>query len=64
MLTDTDRLILDLAASHPKPSRIWDATRLSPTRFWQRVDYLIRTRDAIEHDPMLCRKLRDVADAA
>lgn len=68
MLTDTDRAILDLAAE-PWRGRGWMERRaheigMTGTRYYQRLDALIRTRDAIEYDPVTCRRLRDVTEAA
>lgn len=67
MLTDTDRAILDLAANHPNGGGgLTRAARteldMMPTRYYQRLDRIIRTRDGIAYDPQTCRRMRAVAD--
>ena len=66
MLSDLDRAIIDLAAE-PWKGRGWlerearDRLGLSSIRFYQRLDALVRTREAIEYDPMTCRRIRELA---
>lgn len=66
MLTDLDRAMIDLAAE-PWKGRGWLEREararfgLSATRFYQRLDRLVRMREAIEYDPMTCRRIRDLA---
>ena len=66
MLSDLDRAILALAAE-PWRGRGWMDREIrarlgwSSTRFYQRLDALVRTRPAIECDPVTCRRVRDLA---
>ncbi|QUW18911.1 DUF3263 domain-containing protein [Agrococcus sp. Marseille-Q4369] len=66
MLSDLDRAVLDLAAK-PWKGRGWlerearDRLGLSSIRFYQRLDALVRTREAIEYDPITCRRIRELA---
>lgn len=66
MLSDFDRAIIDLAAE-PWKGRGWlereARTRLglSSPRFYQRLDALVRTRAAIEYDPLTCRRIGELA---
>lgn len=67
MLTDQDRAILALAAE-PWRGRGWMDREIrsrfgwSTTRYYQRLDALVRTRAAIEHDPVTCRRVLELAD--
>lgn len=65
-LSDVDRAMIDLAAE-PWQGRGWMEREararfgLSATRYYQRLDGLVRTREAIEYDPVTCRRIRDIA---
>ena len=62
MLTDEDRAVLDLAAE-PHRGRGWMDREIhrrfgwSSTRFYQRLDALVRTSAAIAYDPVACRRI-------
>lgn len=68
MLTPEEADMLALAA---EPHRGHGATDreirrrfgISTVRFYQRLDRLVRRPDAIAHDPITCRRMREVADA-
>lgn len=67
MLTDTDRAILDLAAQHPAGGGgLTRAARnqlgMQATRYYQRLDRLVRTPEGIAYDPQTCRRMRDLSD--
>lgn len=61
-----DQAILDLAAARKSRGAmeraIWDRFGWPATRYYQRLNQLIHTRAAIEHDPEMCRRLQEVAD--
>ena len=62
-LTDRDRAILALEAAWPRHSGAKEEairTRLgmSPARYYQLLGRLIDSEQALEHDPMLVRRLR------
>lgn len=68
MLSDLDRALIDLVAEPWKGrGQLEREARArfgySATRFYQRIDALVRTRAAIEHDPITCRRMRELADA-
>lgn len=68
MLTADEETMLEIAAAHLDGrvhlGRAAHARLgLSSTRFAQRLDGLVRTRAAIEHDPVTCRRVREVAGA-
>jgi hypothetical protein len=62
VLTDEDVAVLELAAE-PYRGAGWMARQIharfgwSTTRYYQRLDALVRTRAAIEHDPATCRRV-------
>lgn len=67
-LTDRDRAILALEVSWPRHSGSKeDAIRtqlgMSPARYYQLLWRLIDTEQALEHDPLLVRRLRRIRDA-
>lgn len=69
MLHDDDRAILNLAAQHPEGGpKLTKAAReqlgLQPTRFYQRLDQIVRTRAAIEQDAMTCALWRGRSDGS
>lgn len=61
-MTDTDRLLLDLAGrpwatdSHLEQAMV-DATGLSSWRCWQALNRLLDNPEAWEHAPLTCRCL-------
>ena len=62
MLTDTDKAMLDVAAGSYKYAGSVDVVAgerfgLSPTRFWQSVNQILGTSDAIEYRPEAVRLL-------
>ncbi|MGO2746399.1 DUF3263 domain-containing protein [Microbacterium sp.] len=62
-LTDRDRAILALEAAWPrhggaKEEAIRRTLGMSPARYYQLLDRLIDTEQALEHDPLLVRRLR------
>ncbi|RCK68317.1 DUF3263 domain-containing protein [Desertihabitans brevis] len=63
-MTDEDRQIL-AASALPPAGRIRAADRLgiSPTRLHQRLNQLIDSREALEHNPTLVNRLRRVREA-
>lgn len=66
-LTDRDRAILDFERSWwteagPKDTAIRERFELSGTRYYQLLAELIDDPDALEHDPLLIRRLRRVRD--
>lgn len=67
MLTDIDRAIIDLAAQHPAggggPTRAArNQLDMQPTRYYQRLDRLVRTVEGIAYDPQTCRRMRDLGE--
>jgi len=66
-LTDRDRAILDFERSWwteagPKDTAIRERFELSGTRYYQLLAELIDDPEALEHDPLLIRRLRRVRD--
>lgn len=69
LLSDRDRLILDFEARRPghsaaKEERIRTDLQLAPARYYQLLDRVIDTQEALEQDPMLVRRLRRIRDEA
>ena len=67
-LCDRDRALLDFEAHWPRHSGAKEETlrrELSPTpaRYYQLLDRLIDTGDALAYDPMLVHRLRRLRDA-
>lgn len=67
-LTDRDRAILALEVSWPRHSgskeeAIRNDLGMSPARYYQLLWRLIETEQALEHDPLLVRRLRRIRDA-
>ncbi len=67
-LTDRDRAILALEARLPrhggaKEEAIRSALGMSPARYYQLLGRLIDTEQALEHDPLLVRRLRRLRDS-
>jgi Protein of unknown function (DUF3263) len=66
-LTDRDRAILDFERSWwteagPKDTAIRDRFELSGTRYYQLLAELLDDAEALEHDPLLVRRLRRARD--
>jgi hypothetical protein len=66
-LTDRDRAILDFERSWwtqpgPKETAIRDRFELSPTRYYEILNELLEDPDAMDHDPLLIRRLRRLRD--
>ncbi len=66
-LTDRDRAILDYERSwwsHPGPKEaaIRERFELSPTRYYEILNELLEDPDAMDHDPLLLRRLRRLRD--
>ena len=66
-LTDRDRAILDFERSWwteagPKDSAIRERFELSGTRYYQLLTELLDDPDALDHDPLLVRRLRRVRE--
>ena len=62
-LTDRDREILDFEHqwwkyAGSKEQAVKDLFDLSPTRYYQLLNQLIDSEDALAHDPMLIKRLR------
>jgi hypothetical protein len=49
-------------ASVPKEVAVRERFGLSPSRYYQLLNRLIDRREALEHDPMLVRRLRRVRE--
>lgn len=67
-LTDRDRAILALEAAWPrhggmKEEVIRTKLGMSPARYYQLLGRLIDTEQALEHDPLLVRRLRRLRDS-
>lgn len=67
-LTERDRAILALEAAWPrhggaKEEAIRAQLGMSPARYYQLLGRLIDTAAALEHDPLLVRRLRRIRDA-
>lgn len=61
-MTDTDRAMLDLAATSFRvpgsmSQQIHERFGLSDTRYWQRVNALLDDPSAREYAPVLCARL-------
>lgn len=68
VLTDRDRAILALEAAWPrhggpKEETIRAELGMSPARYYQLLGRLIDTEEALEHDPLLVRRLRRIRDS-
>ena len=66
-LTDRDRAILDFERSWwtepgPKETAIRDRFELSPTRYYEILNELLEDAAAMDHDPLLVRRLRRLRD--
>ncbi len=66
-LSDRDRAILDFERSWwteagPKDTAIRDRFELSGTRYYQLLTELIDDQEALDHDPLLIRRLRRARD--
>jgi hypothetical protein len=62
-LTDRDRAILDFDRSWwtqpgPKETAIRERFELSPTRYYEILNELLEDPAAMDHDPLLIRRLR------
>ncbi|BDV31309.1 DUF3263 domain-containing protein [Microbacterium terricola] len=67
-LSDRDRAILAFETewtrhAGAKEEAIRAQLSLSPARYYQLLGRLIETADALEHDPMLVKRLRRIRDA-
>jgi len=67
-LTDRDRAILALESSWPRHSgskeeAIRRELGMSPARYYQLLWRLVDTEQALQHDPLLIRRLRRIRDA-
>jgi hypothetical protein len=66
-LSDRDRAILDFERSWwsepgPKELAIRERFDLSPTRYYQVLNELLDSADAIAYDPLVVRRLRRLRD--
>ncbi|WP_261165963.1 DUF3263 domain-containing protein [Microbacterium sp. Marseille-Q6965] len=66
-LTETDRAILAFEAewtrhAGAKEEAIRATLGMTPARYYQVLGRLIDTADALEHDPLLVKRLRRVRD--
>ena len=66
-LTERDRAILDFERSWwsepgPKDTAILERFELSGTRYYQILGELIDLPEALDHDPLLVRRLRRIRD--
>lgn len=67
MLPDEDRAVLELAAEDIRSRGAMEREirrrfGWSSTRYYQRLDRLVWTRAALEHDPMTCRRVLAIAE--
>ena len=67
MLTDRDRAILDFertwwTESGPKEQVIRERFDLSGTRYYQLLNELLDSPEALEYDPLVVRRLRRLRD--
>ncbi|MGW8484546.1 DUF3263 domain-containing protein [Microbacterium sp. NPDC055903] len=67
-LTDRDRAILALEVAWPrhtgaKEEEIRARLGMSAARYYQLLWRLVETEQALEHDPLLVRRLRRIRDA-
>ena len=66
-LSDRERAILDFertwwAETGPKELAIRERFQLSATRYYQVLNALLESPDAIEYDPLVVRRLRRLRD--
>ena len=66
-LTERDRAILDFerswwSESGPKELAIRERFELSTTRYYEILGELLDSPDALEHDPLVVRRLRRLRD--
>jgi len=66
-LSERDRAILDFERSWwaepgPKEVTIRERFDLSPTRYYQVLNELLDSEDAMEYDPLVVRRLRRLRD--
>ncbi len=66
-LSDRDRAILDFERSWwiepgPKELAIRERFELSPTRYYQVLNELLDSSDALAYDPLVVRRLRRMRD--
>ena len=66
-LSDLERAILDFEArwrEHigAKEEAIREQLELTPSRYYQLLGRLLESRDALEYDPMLVKRLRRIRD--
>lgn len=64
-LSDRDREVLEferswqaLATAEPKAAAIRSTLQMSPSAYYRRLAVLVGSDDAIAHDPLLVRRLR------
>ena len=62
MLSEQDKLILDLSARRAPADVILEQTGLSQTRYLQRLAKLCGAREALEYSPVLVNRLNRLAD--
>lgn len=67
-LTDRDRAILDFEAGHwrhdgPKETQIRRRFDMSASRFYQVLNHLIDTPEALAYDPLLVKRLQRLRTA-
>ena len=66
-LTDRDRAILDFERSWwsepgPKETAIRERFELSPTRYYELLNEMLETDEAMDYDPLVVRRLRRLRD--
>jgi hypothetical protein len=66
-LTDRDRAILDFERSWwsepgPKDTAILERFELSATRYYEILGELLDSPEALDHDPLLVRRLQRIRD--
>lgn len=66
-LTDRDRAILDFERSWwsqpgPKETAIRERFELSPTRYYELLNEMLETDEAMAYDPLVVRRLRRLRD--
>lgn len=66
-LTDRDRAILDFERSWwsepgPKDTAILDRFELSATRYYEILGELLDSPEALDHDPLLVRRLQRIRE--
>ncbi|QOI66872.1 helix-turn-helix DNA-binding domain protein [Gordonia phage Bosnia] len=67
-MTDEEKQMLDLAGARwnyagSLEQRVRDEFGISLTRFWQRVNHLCNTREALEYAPATVNRLRRLRTA-